>query len=81
MAGGDGFLDGGVNVDKTIADSVHQIGGPLFRTLGVFKNCAGLTPWEGTHHKGEGIALDGCQPCEEFVVVQKFISKQDYSLI
>ena len=35
---GDGFLDSGVYIDKTIADSVHQIGGPLFWAMGVFED-------------------------------------------
>ena len=47
-------------VIASIADSVHQVAGPLFWAFGVFKNCAGLTPWKSTHHKGEGIAFDGC---------------------
>ena len=33
------------------------------------QNCAGSFHGKGTHHKGEGIAFDGCQPREEFVVV------------
>ena len=74
VARGDRFLNGGVNVDKTIADSIHKVRGPLFWTFGVFKNCAGLAPWESTHHKGEWVALDGCQPCEEFVVVHIKVS-------
>ena len=29
VAGGDGFLNGGVYVDKAIADTVHKVAGPL----------------------------------------------------
>ena len=44
VARGDGFLDGGVGVDQTVADAGHEVHGPIFRPLEVLEDDPWLAP-------------------------------------